>query len=97
MSALIRRFNRCMAAGLTAAVLVAPAFALDTVKFMAPGSVGGGYDQTARVLGKAMVEANTAKAVTFENKGGIVPAQFNYLDHQGREHQLDYQVQGVNC
>ena len=70
MSALIRRFSRCMAAGLTAAVLVAPAFALDTVKFMAPGSVGGGYDQTARVLGKAMVEANTAKAVTFENKGG---------------------------
>ena len=62
MSALIRRFSRCMAAGLTAAVLAAPAFALDTVKFMAPGSVGGGYDQTARVLGKAMVEANTAKA-----------------------------------
>lgn len=28
---------------------------------------------------------------------GIVPAQFNYLDHQGREHQLDYQVQGVGC
>ena len=72
MSALIRRFSRCMAAGLTAAVLAAPAFALDTVKFMAPGSVGGGYDQTARVLGKAMVEANTAKAVTFENKGGAV-------------------------
>jgi putative tricarboxylic transport membrane protein len=70
MSALIRRFSHCMAAGLAAAVLVAPAFALDTVKFMAPGSVGGGYDQTARVLGKAMVEAGTAKAVTFENKGG---------------------------
>ncbi|WP_322618238.1 DUF2790 domain-containing protein [Pseudomonas sp. BIC9C] len=28
---------------------------------------------------------------------GIVPAQFNYLDHQGREHQLDYQVQGIGC
>jgi putative tricarboxylic transport membrane protein len=70
MSALIRRFSRCMAAGLAAAVLVAPAFALDTVKFMAPGSVGGGYDQTARVLGKAMVEAGTAKSATFENKGG---------------------------
>jgi hypothetical protein len=28
---------------------------------------------------------------------GIVPARFNYLDHQGREHQLDYQVQGMGC
>ena len=44
--------------------------ALDTVKFMAPGSVGGGYDQTARVLGKALIEANVAKSATFENKGG---------------------------
>ncbi|AZD85235.1 Tricarboxylate transport protein TctC [Pseudomonas chlororaphis subsp. aureofaciens] len=32
--------------------------------------MGGGYDQTARVLGKALLEAGTAKSVTFENKGG---------------------------
>ena len=70
MSALFRRFSRCIATAVTAAALATPAFALDTVKFMAPGSVGGGYDQTARVLGKAMVEANTAKSTTFENKGG---------------------------
>ncbi|MHC8314755.1 Bug family tripartite tricarboxylate transporter substrate binding protein [Pseudomonas sp. LB3P31] len=63
-------FSRCLAVALTTAVLATPAFALDTVKFMAPGSVGGGYDQTARILGKAMVEAGTAKSVTFENKGG---------------------------
>jgi putative tricarboxylic transport membrane protein len=62
--------RRCLAVALAAAVLATPAFALDTVKFMAPGSVGGGYDQTARILGKAMVEAGTAKSVTFENKGG---------------------------
>lgn len=66
----VHSLRRCIAVALTTAVLATPAFALDTVKFMAPGSVGGGYDQTARVLGKAMVEAGTAKSATFENKGG---------------------------
>ena len=28
---------------------------------------------------------------------GIVPARLDYLDHQGREHVLDYQVQGLGC
>ncbi|MBC8999370.1 DUF2790 domain-containing protein [Pseudomonas sp. N40(2020)] len=28
---------------------------------------------------------------------GVIPAQLNYLDHQGREHVLDYQVQGTGC
>jgi len=70
MFASVHSFRRCVAVALTAAVFATPAFALDTVKFMAPGSVGGGYDQTARVLGKAMVEAGTAKSATFENKGG---------------------------
>jgi len=28
---------------------------------------------------------------------GIVPARLDYLDHQGREHVLDYQVQGIGC
>ncbi|CAI9008115.1 Bug family tripartite tricarboxylate transporter substrate binding protein [Pseudomonas chlororaphis] len=66
----LRRFSRGMAIAASLATLTTPAFALDTVKFMAPGSVGGGYDQTARVLGKALLEAGTAKSVTFENKGG---------------------------
>ncbi|AZD54063.1 Tricarboxylate transport protein TctC [Pseudomonas chlororaphis subsp. aurantiaca] len=68
----LRRFSRGMAiaASLVTLTLATPTFALDTVKFMAPGSVGGGYDQTARVLGKALLEAGTAKSVTFENKGG---------------------------
>jgi putative tricarboxylic transport membrane protein len=52
------------------AALAVPAFALDTVKFMAPGSPGGGYDQTARTLGKALIEAKAAKSATYENKGG---------------------------
>ena len=70
MFALFRRFNFVAAVAITAAALSTPALALDSVKFMAPGSVGGGYDQTARQLGKAMVEAKVAKSVTFENKGG---------------------------
>lgn len=70
MFAPVHSMRRCLAVALAATVLATPAFALDTVKFMAPGSVGGGYDQTARILGKAMVEAGTAKSVTFENKGG---------------------------
>ncbi|KAB0520821.1 MULTISPECIES: DUF2790 domain-containing protein [Pseudomonas] len=28
---------------------------------------------------------------------GIVPARLDYLDSQGREHVLDYQVQGIGC
>ena len=28
---------------------------------------------------------------------GIVPARLDYLDHQGREHVLDYQVQAIGC
>ncbi|UVJ45929.1 tripartite tricarboxylate transporter substrate-binding protein [Pseudomonas sp. LS1212] len=72
MFASFRRFSRCMsiAAAVTAITLTAPVFALDTIKFMAPGSVGGGYDQTARILGKALIEAKLVKSVTFENKGG---------------------------
>ncbi|TPG74249.1 tripartite tricarboxylate transporter substrate binding protein [Pseudomonas arsenicoxydans] len=70
MFALFRRFNYAAAVAITAAALSTPALALDTVKFMAPGSVGGGYDQTARELGKAMIEAKVAKSATFENKGG---------------------------
>jgi putative tricarboxylic transport membrane protein len=37
---------------------------------MAPANPGGGYDQTARGLGKAMQEAGVAGNVTYENKGG---------------------------
>ncbi|MBF6037291.1 MULTISPECIES: tripartite tricarboxylate transporter substrate binding protein [Pseudomonas] len=70
MFALFRRFNYAAAVAITAAALSTPAMALDTVKFMAPGSVGGGYDQTARELGKALIEAKVAKSATFENKGG---------------------------
>ncbi|MBV4458965.1 DUF2790 domain-containing protein [Pseudomonas sp. COR58] len=28
---------------------------------------------------------------------GVIPARLHYLDHQGREHVLDYQVHGSGC
>lgn len=28
---------------------------------------------------------------------GVVPARLDYLDHLGREHVLDYQVQAADC
>lgn len=67
-----KAFNRYVCRAITVVALAAaiPAHALDTVKFMAPGSAGGGYDQTARTLGKAMQEAGVAKGTTYENKGG---------------------------
>lgn len=69
---MLRRLTQGLRVATAAAILAAaiPAHALDTVKFMAPGSPGGGYDQTARSLGKAMQEAGVAKGTTYENKGG---------------------------
>lgn len=54
----------------TTVVTAGSALALDNVKFMIGANPGGGYDQTGRGLGKAMVEAGVAKSVQFENKGG---------------------------
>lgn len=64
------RFTRRSLLALAVTCVATHAYALDAVKFMAPGSTGGGYDQTARTLGKAMVEAKVAKNVSFENKNG---------------------------
>jgi putative tricarboxylic transport membrane protein len=62
------KFKVLCAAALMAAAL--PALALDNVKFMIGANPGGGFDQTGRGLGKAMVEAGVAKTTQFENKGG---------------------------
>ena len=58
-----------LAVGTTLA-LSATALAVDNVKFMIGANPGGGFDQTGRGLGKAMIEAGSAKSVQFENKGG---------------------------
>ena len=54
----------------TTALLAGSALAVENVKFMIGANPGGGFDQTGRGLGKAMVEAGTAKSTQFENKGG---------------------------
>ena len=54
----------------TTALLAGSALALENVKFMIGANPGGGFDQTGRGLGKAMVEAGVAKSTQFENKGG---------------------------
>lgn len=54
----------------TTALLAGSALAVENVKFMIGANPGGGFDQTGRGLGKAMVEAGVAKSTQFENKGG---------------------------
>ena len=54
----------------TTLTLSSAALAVDNVKFMIGANPGGGFDQTGRGLGKAMIEAGAAKSVQFENKGG---------------------------
>ncbi|SOY61673.1 conserved exported hypothetical protein [Cupriavidus taiwanensis] len=58
------------AVGVLCLVTVSVASAMDTAKIMVPGSPGGGYDQTARTLGKALQESGQAKGATYENKPG---------------------------
>ena len=55
---------------LLAALGAAPVQAAGNFKIMAPANPGGGYDQAARALGRALQEAGVAGNVTYENKGG---------------------------
>ncbi|MGO4575417.1 Bug family tripartite tricarboxylate transporter substrate binding protein [Cupriavidus sp. 2TAF22] len=68
----IHRFAHVVmaSAAITATVAAAPAFALDNVKFMIGANPGGGYDQTGRSLGAALVSAGVAKTASYDNKGG---------------------------
>ena len=63
-----------------ALLATAPVMALDHLKIMIGSNPGGGFDQTGRSLGKAMLETGATKTVQFENKGGaggtIALAQF---------------------
>ena len=62
--------RQALVAVAAAVVAAGSALALDNVKFMIGANPGGGFDQTGRGLGKAMIEAGAAKSVQFENKGG---------------------------
>jgi putative tricarboxylic transport membrane protein len=56
-------------AATAALALAAPALAVDSIKMMIPANPGGGWDTTARELGKAL-QAAGVKNVQFDNKGG---------------------------
>ncbi len=43
---------------------------IDTLKVMIGANPGGGFDQTGRSLGAAMIAAGSARNATYENKGG---------------------------
>ena len=58
-------------------------------------------DSPAAIHDKAgfFVQMDVAKVLSttdLSDQCGVIPAKLDYLDHQGREHVLDYQVQG-NC
>jgi putative tricarboxylic transport membrane protein len=63
-------FIRSLLAGLASLALGGPVLAQESYKIMIGGSLGGGYDQTGRGLGRALQEAGQAKTVTYDNKGG---------------------------
>lgn len=56
------------AAALAPAVRAAPA--LPHLRICIPGGAGGGWDQTGRALGEAVLAAGLAQKVEYENKGG---------------------------
>lgn len=41
--------------------------------------------------------ARVASQTDLDAQCGIVPARLDYLDHTGREHELDYLVSGNGC
>ena len=41
--------------------------------------------------------AKVLSSTDISQQCGVIPAQLNYLDSQGREHVLDYQVNGSGC
>jgi putative tricarboxylic transport membrane protein len=56
-----------LAPGVRAAPLPAP---LPLLRICIPGGAGGGWDQTGRSLGEAVLAAGLAQKVEYENKGG---------------------------
>lgn len=52
------------------AIMTGQAYAFDKVSFTIGSTPGGGWDQTARSLGRAMQDAGVTKSVNYDNKGG---------------------------
>jgi len=63
-------FLESLAALSVSGALPLSAWSAADIKTMIPANPGGGWDTTARALGKAMQEAGFATSVSYENKGG---------------------------
>jgi putative tricarboxylic transport membrane protein len=72
----MRRQTFLHALGGLAATALLPSVARSAtaLKLMIPANPGGGWDSTGRALGRAIVEAQGADAVEYENKGGAAGA-----------------------
>ncbi|HHD57310.1 MAG TPA: tripartite tricarboxylate transporter substrate binding protein [Desulfobulbaceae bacterium] len=68
-------------AGLVAPVtVVSAAVEIESIHFLIPGGAGGGWDGTARGVGKALLDAGLIKKASFENmSGGGGGKALNYL------------------
>ena len=67
-------FLKSLAALAAVGGLPLPALAATNIKMMIPANPGGGWDATGRALGKALMDAQVADTVTYENKGGAAGA-----------------------
>jgi len=67
-------FLKSLAALAAAGAVPLPAWASVNLKMMIPANPGGGWDTTARAVGKALQEAGVAASVQYENKGGAAGA-----------------------
>jgi hypothetical protein len=70
---------------------------------LATGSAFADTQTTAPVIHDKtgfFVHMDVAKVLSstdISQQCGVIPARLDYLDHQGREHVLDYQVNGTGC
>ena len=81
---------KLIALGLVALLATGSAFAADT----APAT-NVIHDKTGFFV--HLDVARVLSSTDTYGQCGVVPAQLRYLDHQDREHVLDYQVQGTGC
>ncbi|MGY2188877.1 hypothetical protein D3C87_1324020 [compost metagenome] len=78
-------------------------YILGFAALLATGSVFADTQSTAPVIhdkDAAFVHLDIAKVTgetDISQQCGIIPAELSYLDHQGRQHELDYLVQGSGC
>jgi hypothetical protein len=83
--------------------LIMKMFILGFAALLATGSAFADTQSNAPVIhdkDAAFVHLDIAKVLgstDISEQCGTIPAHLNYLDHQGRQHELDYLVQGSGC